>query len=108
MRAALLEEHAGTLRLATSAVAGTWWLHVRPWPSDDAFVHLVAATVPLVAAGAMWTYRVLAFTTPYLVSWLILSVTYVFSRPARRGPTVSALPPYAPPATRRDSVRRAG
>ncbi len=86
----------------TSAVVGTALLIYCPLPPHDALLRVVAWHAPHVDDAVRWTRTALLFSTPYILMSLFWSILFIFLSGRTKQTTRSILPPYPPPATRRD------
>lgn len=86
--------------LAVAAGVGTWGLHVYPLPTNNVFLALIDARAPHVFQTFAYSYAVLWFSTPFLVTSLATSLLAIVHNRAARSTRVHPLPPYPPPETR--------
>jgi hypothetical protein len=56
-----------------AAAAGLTLFFESPFPSTDALLALIRSQHPSIHSALQWTYTVLLFTTPYIVSSSLLS-----------------------------------
>jgi hypothetical protein len=87
---------SGLVAAVASAAAWTRW----PWPATNPVLQLVAVHQPVMYRWWHVTYAILLFTTPYLVSSVVLSLAYIFV--VTRYPAIARmpLPQYPDPGTR--------
>src|SRR5262245_18016448 len=72
-----------------------------PWPETNPVLQLVAAQQPVLYDAWHVTYAILLFTTPYLVSSVLLSLSYIFVVTRRPATALMPLPPYPEPSARK-------
>ncbi|HXJ44847.1 MAG TPA: type IV secretion system DNA-binding domain-containing protein [Bryobacteraceae bacterium] len=71
-----------------------------PFPVDDPLLGMIRLERPGIYSGIRFTWTAMMFTTPYMVSTLILSFAYVFAVGPDRKRRAGKLPPYLLPASR--------
>ena len=89
--------NASTSALIGSAVLLTW-----PFPLQDDLVQVIRLHDPSLFELCRWTYGVLAFTTPFLLTSLLSSIAYIFWPSELADSAHGTLPPYPPPNKRED------
>jgi hypothetical protein len=86
---------SGLVAAAASAAAWTRW----PWPAANPVLQLVAVHQPVLYRTWHVTYAILLFTTPYLVSSVVLSLAYIFVVTRYPAITRMPLPQYPDPGS---------
>ena len=85
-----------------SALTGMALYFYIPLPDQNVFLHLMALRAPLVFQVVKWSYTLFLFTTPYIVSSILLSGLYIFALKAHRKITAGRLPQYPDPRQRQN------
>ncbi|ODS56042.1 MAG: hypothetical protein ABS36_06310 [Acidobacteria bacterium SCN 69-37] len=97
-----LVAHRVLLSLACSAIVGTMGVQAYPFPGTHPLLGLIDVHRPVVFAGVAYTYTALWFSTPFVLSSIVLSFVYIFVARWDQAPTRRPLPPYLPVADRED------
>ncbi|MBM3790236.1 MAG: hypothetical protein FJW35_07770 [Acidobacteria bacterium] len=95
-----LIDNRGLVACCLGAISGSYLLTRYPFPVDNPLLVLIQFHKPAIFHAFRWSYTILCFTTPFILSSMVLSLIYVFlgrrSGSAGRG----KLPPYPAPAGR--------
>ena len=97
-----LVAHRVLLSLACGAVVGTLGLQAYPFPGSHPLLGLIEVYRPTVFAGFAYTYATLWFSTPFVLSSIVLSFVFIFVARWDRSQARRPLPPYPPVARRED------
>jgi hypothetical protein len=95
-----IEERAW-INLALAAGIGAYFLSRHPFPGSHPLLQLVLWNNPALFQALVVTYRVLCFTTPYIVLSVAGAVFYIFGIENRRPTATAPMPPYPAPARRK-------
>jgi hypothetical protein len=88
------------LCIGVSAVVGVAVFYRLPFPEEDALLQLVRLEKPFLFFGLKFTYLAVAFSTPYVLCSIALSLAYIFlARPSKKVGLMK-LPRYPDPAGR--------
>lgn len=98
----LLVENRQAFNLLVAGSVWTWAFYFRPFPERNDLLQLVWFEAPHVFHGLKWLYRTLWFSTPYILSSLLLSSVYIFILRRDRTTPHGRLPEYPDPATRKE------
>lgn len=95
LRPIFVEEQLFTCAVLSAAL-GIAWLIQLPFPAENVFLVHIAAMRPAIYLFLIWSYRGLAFATPFVLLSAISSFLFVhwFERSARE--VAGQLPPYPP------------
>src|SRR5262249_26850289 len=84
-----------------SAIAGAILRREFPWPYHEPLLDLIQLERPLIYNVLKWAYLLMLYTTPLILFSGLASLRSMFGVRWRR-PSRAPLPPYPPPAQRRD------
>jgi hypothetical protein len=93
----------GWFCLGVSAVVGVAVFYRLPFPEEDALLQLVRLEKPFLFFGLKFTYFAVAFSTPYVLCSIALSLAYIFLVRPSKNVGLMKLPPYPDP-TRREAL----
>jgi len=93
-------ENRGTIACCAAAVSGTFLLTRYPFPVDDPLLVIIHAHKPAIFHAIQWTYQTLCFTSPLILSSMLLSLAYIFLSKHAHSAGRGKLPPYPTPAGR--------
>ncbi|MCP5111205.1 MAG: TraM recognition domain-containing protein [bacterium] len=91
------KEFVSCLTAAAVWLAG-WFL--KPFPANTDVLQLILLEKPHIFHAIRWTYIAMWFTTPYILSSLVLSLGYIFVMKRERTVGRARLPRYLEPASR--------
>jgi TraM recognition site of TraD and TraG len=84
---------------AASAAWTAAWIW-KPFPYDDEVLRLILLEKPIVYWAIKWTFTAMCFTTPYILTSVVLSLAYIFVMRQEKVIGGKRLPPYPEPASR--------
>jgi hypothetical protein len=73
-----------------------------PFPAGNVFLQLTSVRVPLIYQGALYSYELFLFTTPYIAYSIVLSALYVSGLKIHSRMRAGKLPTYPDPRKRDD------
>src|SRR5688572_23062408 len=92
MRHAL--EFRAPINLGLATVIGVVGLHRWPFPTDNAFLAVIAARKPLLFEGLAHLYATLWFSTPLIALSVVSALLYVAVMRGNKRPACGPLPAY--------------
>jgi hypothetical protein len=96
----LLVENRNITGAALALGAGIMGLHWLPFPDGNALLQLVLLEKPYLFYGIKYAYLGMLFSTPCIVSSVLLSLAYIFVIRQEPLTALAKLPPYPEPSGR--------
>jgi hypothetical protein len=93
LHSVFVEERLFTCAVLSTAI-GIAWLVRLPFPSDNVFLVHVEAARPAIYGFLLWSYRGLAFGTPFVLLSALASFLFVHWFQPRSKEDAGQLPPY--------------
>ena len=97
-----LVEHRFLLSLGLSAACGIVLQPLYPVHETDPMLRLIALERPAIFDGLVWSYNLFLYSTPFLGSSILFSLSYVHLYKGQIERAAGALPPCPDPRTRAD------
>jgi hypothetical protein len=95
-----LVESRNWVTAALSAGVGLAFFYRWPFPEESALLQLIFLEKPYIFCGIKYAYRIMLFSTPYIIFSVLGSLVYIFVLRQEKSVGLAKLPPYPDPAGR--------